>query len=288
MSSERKIKGGWKVRERSLAEYDAALHTVLARVECGQLTGKHGNVTAMSVKGAKNFTGTRSADEYASMLRYGWPDGVSGMAEALDGITSDQAERLEFVRNVAGAFPIVPAHIAGSPLSMLMPTQQRSDQVRGLTLVINGSYPCMVDSSTALEYARSVMRLVAWLQAERLDAAIYIASAMRLEQTHAVYITPIRSLGSVYQPERIAAACHTSFLRRAWFAMLELEYVDQGLAGASACRECYGYPQTLTTEMLRNILPDAESVILMPAVGSHDPTRAVQEAINVRLGRSLK
>jgi len=235
-----------------------------------------------SVSGSESFTETKSADEYLSMLRDGWQEGIEGVEE-LDGLSTDRAEKICFERSPGGAFPVVPAYLAGAPDSMLRPVPQQADSVRGLTLVIDSSFNCMVNAKDCKEYAHSVMRLLAWLQAEQIETAVYSVITIADGSMRMLYAVPIREAGDIMQPERIAAVVHPSFLRRAWFAQVEREYHEHQLPGTGMCTGGYGYPQTATTEELKQALPDSYSVILLPKVGDGDPEKAVRETITLKL-----
>jgi hypothetical protein len=239
------------------------------------------------MQGSRDFCGTASLEEYRDMLTNGWQHGVEGV-EGLDGLASDASERLAFVRNVGGAFPIVPAHIAGMPNSMLSPTIQKADSVRGLTLVIDTCFNAGVNAETVLSYARTVMRMVAWLMAEQIDVAVYAVVPIMLGQSRSkrvMYVTPIREAGQVLQPERVAAILHPSWLRRAWFSMLEHDYHERGISDAAPCKGGYGSVTHANAEEMRAAIPEAYSVILLPKIGQHDPEQAIREAVNLKLKR---
>lgn len=232
-----------------------------------------------------DFTGTENIDEYISMLRDGWEHGVKDMQE-LAGLTSDAAERLMFQRAPGGAFPIVPAHLANDPNAMLMPAQDVSENTRGLTLVIDSSFNCGVSSGTILNYAKGIMRLVAWLQAERIECNIYSILPVRMMDKRVIYTVPIREAGQVFQPERIAAVLHPSWLRRAAFALLEYEFHhDDGetFPECSVCRTGYGRSTHANADELRAALPEAYSVVMLPKPGDGDPKKAVEEVTNLKI-----
>ncbi len=157
------------------------------------------------------------------------------------------------------------------------------DNVRSVTLIVDSSFNSGVSSETALEYARSAMRLVAWLAAEQIDAAVYMSVSVALRGTRALYLVPVRQCGDVLMPERLAALIHPAFLRRAWFALLETELHDHKLKGAECAGGGYGSARNASADEVRQALPDAQSVIMLPKVGSGDPQAAVEEALSVKL-----
>jgi len=235
-----------------------------------------------SCKKATEWQGDVTNSGYEKMLAEGWRHGVEGVEE-LDGLASDASERLTFERNVGGAFANVPAFLHGAPDAMLMPARRRNENMRGLTLVLDASFSAGVAGDTVLEYAQSVMKLVAWLEAERIETAVYVTIAMYMESDKYIYVTPIREAGMTMQPERIAAILHPAFLRRAWFSLLEQEHVLHHLPGARESRFCYGHVTHADVEEMQACLPESYSVIMLPKPGRGDPVKAVHESINLKL-----
>src|SRR5690606_13262621 len=219
------------VRRRTLDDYARTLD--LAIRYKGILPGARGKA---STGNGKQFAGT-DPDEYRDMLRDGWPEGIEG-AEGLDGLVSDRLERFQLQRNVAGSFANVPAHLAGHPAAMYEMRVSQSEK-RGLTLVVDLSFNCLVTQETVKAYARTVMRLVAWLQAQQIETAVYGTVTVGMNGETYVYPVTIREHGQVLQPERIAAILHPSFLRRAWFSMVEYD-AHRGCRAAQDATDC-GY-----------------------------------------------
>jgi len=262
-------RGGVIVRHRTVADYAYGM------VEGERINPRSGL--------SQEFCATRNAAEYNDMLTNGWPDAVEGV-EGLDGLTSDEAPRPGFVRDVGGSFPIVPAYLAGHPASMLACRALPSETVRGLTLVIDGCYNGGIDTDKVLNYARCCMRLVAWLQAEQIDTSIYVVNASRLAGPGTyLYVTPVHESGQIPQPERIAAILHPSFLRRAWHQMLN--YEDSVLHLPGSCSGA-GHPTSANAAELRDVLPEAFSIVMLPHVGTGNPDAAIKEAINLKLRRT--
>lgn len=265
------------LRYRTVAQIEAAIDWAMT------YKGRDLSSCKISADGS-NWAGTATMQQYRDMLRDGWPEGL-GDSEGLEGLSTDAAERLSFKRSVGGAFPIVPAYLSGAPDAMLMPYTAPMDSVRGLTLVCDGSFSAYTASDTALKYAQSVMRLVAWLQAEQIDTSVYMTITVTANGRRLIYLVPIHETGQILQPERIAAMVHPSFLRRAWFAMFEYEYHVLGDASCRSCTSGFGQAATTTSEELRQALPEAFSAIVLPKVGRGDPMKAVQESTTFKLRR---
>lgn len=260
------------VRHRTLRQWEQALDLAAER------KWRDG-----STRGDRKFTGTASAEEYARMLREGWPECLQD-AEGLGGMSTDAAERLQFERSPGGVFPVVPAALAGAPDAMLAVRPLPADNVRAVTLIFDTSYNCYVNVDTVLEYAQQIMRLIAWLSANRIDTAVYSVMCAQQGDVRNIYLTPIKRSDDVLQPERIATTLHPSFLRRAWFAMVEHEYHDyDDKPGARYCKRGYGYAVDVQAHELRQLLPDAQSVVLMPKPGRGDPEKALYEALSLKL-----
>jgi len=279
MLPDKKIKRGTRdysvIRERTLDEIVSCLDWAIAQK--ADETAWHGTSTK---KGG--WSGTDTVEQYRDMLRDGWPEGIQE-AEGLDGLSTDRAERLTFVRNVGGVFPVVPAYLAGAPDAMLDVRPQPVDNTRAVTLVVDSSFNCNVTSETALQYAQKVMRVVAWLSAEGIDCAVKMIVPVQLSRTRAIYIVPVRECGDVMQAERLAAIIHPAFLRRAWFALLEYEHEVLELPGARSARGGYGSSNNASADELKQAMPDAASIVMLPKVGSGDPEKAVQEALSIKL-----
>ncbi len=232
----------------------------------------------------KDWTGCDTNEEFRDLLIKGWPESVRGV-EGLDGLTSDQTESLTFCPDVGGAFPNVPAFLSSDPMAMYAVRPQVQDRVRGLTLVIDGCYSAIVNMQDVMTYAHTVMRLMAWLSAERIEVGVYIVNCCLLSGPSLyLYVTEVHRQGDVIQPERVAACLHPSFLRRAWHNMLVYEDCMLGLPGACAGS---GQPRTATAVQLRHCLPDADSIVMLPRVGSGNPEKAIKEAINLKLRKGV-
>jgi hypothetical protein len=265
------------VRWRSLRDFEAVLKW--ARKSKAKTSRRH-----ESCKPATDWHGNVSNARYEQMLKNGWPEGVDGVQE-LDGLATDAAERIAFQRDVGGAFPIVPAYLSGAPDSMLRPHPDVNENQRGLTLVIDSSFHCGIGGDTVLKYAQTVMQLIAWLEAERIETAVYVVHTAIYRSERVMHVTPIREAGQILQPERLAALVHPAFLRRAQFAMLEYDCYEFGHHGGTVPIG-YGTPSHTSIAEMQAILPEAYSVIMLPKVGQGDPAKAVEESINLKLRRA--
>jgi hypothetical protein len=127
------------------------------------------------------------------------------------------------------------------------------------------------------------MKLVAWLSAEQIETSVYVVIPIHAKGTRYIYTTPIRQAGDVIQPERIAAILHPSFLRRAWFSMVEHEHYDKQLAGTQICLGGYGQVRECTADEMQSCLPESYSVIMLPKIGTSNPEKAIQESVTLKL-----
>ena len=226
------------------------------------------------------WNGTDTPQEYIDMLRDGWDAGVEGV-EGLDGLSSDAMTQLAWTHEVAGAVPVIPRCISGHPQRMLRPIQAAQSK-RGLTLIIDGTYNGSVEPDTVLEYAQTVMRLLAWLAAERIETAVYAAGTTSQRRKRYTYLVQVRASGDVMQPERIATILHPAYLRRAMFAQREREKNQYKMA-TSIAGSNYGSSQTTNPKHIARMVDECYSVVMLPKVGCGDPTKAVHEALNFKL-----
>jgi hypothetical protein len=218
------------------------------------------------------------------MLRDGWPEGIQGVSE-LAGLATDESERHEIYRDVAGFHPDVPSTIAGTPCDMFAMRRTTSASKRSVTLVNDASYNAGVTAETAQRHAIEVMKLVSHLVAEGIDCEVYNVQSIQMRKLHTVYVTPVRTLGSPIMPERIASLLHPSFLRRSWFAMAELEK-DKGMKGSEdVVPSSYGRAMRLEPALIKAVLPDAVSVVIMPKPGDGATAETLYNTVNLKLQR---
>ena len=269
-------------RYRTIDNLASALKASIADEESGKRERKLSSAKLDSRDDP--WCGTETPEEYVTMLREGWAHGVTGV-EGLEGLSTDEAEDMTFQHSVCGTYLDCGAYQNGDPECMLEFLPEPSDAVRGLTLVIDSCFAGSVRAGDILDYARSVMQLVAWLQAQHVETSIYAVVPILMGRKRLIYIIPIRETGDILMPERVAAILHPAFLRRGWFAMVEQEYYKHGMQECRVCQAGMGNVTHATADELRQVLPEAYSVIMLPKVGSGDPMRAVKESITLKLRR---
>ena len=114
---------------------------------------------------------------------------------------------------------------------------------------------------------------------------MYIVNCSSLQgPSRYLYVTEVHRQGDVIQPERVAVCLHPSFLRRAWHNMLDYEATKLNLPGSVAGQ---GQPRTASSVMLRKCLPEADSIVMLPRVGSGNPEKAIKEVINLKLRKGV-
>jgi hypothetical protein len=270
----------WTVRFRSIEQYAMTLDRSIE-----DHSEKNYHASKADREMGKNWFGTSSIEEYRDMLRDGWPTGVKD-TEGLDGLCTDLIDRFSLVPSVAGAFANVPAFLAGHPQSMYQLRTSQSEK-RGVSLVIDSCFSGGLRGETILNYAKSIMRLIAWLQTQQIETSVYVTVPIVFQSKRFIYLTPVREAGQILQPERIAACLHPSWLRRAWFSMVEYEaQVDNCQYSKSGVKSrSYGSVIYNDAEILRQVLPEAFAVILLPKPGEGNPENAVKETLNLKLRR---
>lgn len=222
------------------------------------------------------------------LLGRGWDEAVSS-CEGLDGLTSDSDYRPQLVRSVAGAFPIVPVYLQGDPQCIYDVRQEKSDAKRALTLIIDMGYSAAVKAAEAMRHAQAIMRVVAWMQAEQIacevisaDATLFIGNS---EGKACIDYTlyRVKRADMPYAPERIASALHPGWLRRVSFSLVE-HHAKAGILPKDAPGN-YGRSQQLDLRLLAKAIPDAESIVVTPKVGTVNPEQALKHVINLKLKR---
>ena len=279
-SADYKVKAGdhtWTVRERTMDDYLTALQAMDA-VPVEDRPRWHNSTQ----EDYRNWHCTPDAATFIQMLRTGWIESVDHV-EGLDGLSVNRTEQRAFVHACGGAFASVPRHLAGHPEAMLNLVRTPSDSIHGLTLILHGSFGARVNGDTCLEYARAVMRGLAWLQAEQIETAVYLVRPIELDSLSVAYVCPVRQSGQITDPERIGVCLHPSMLRRAGFAMLEHEYTMADLPGTHKATGSQGSPLDMPLDLLRQILPETYAIVSLPKVGDGDPQKAIQEAVNLKL-----
>lgn len=266
------------VHEYTVSDYESALDWARER-----------ETKLSSVKDATDWHGGEefTADRYAEMLRHGWKEGLTD-AQKLDGLCSDESERLTFAPGVGGAFANIPRYLSGHPEAMYNPVRRNVEHARSVTLVIDVSFHAGITGKTCLDYAQTVMALIAWLAAEQIDTAVYLVNRSILKGRSVIYTTCARAMGDVLQPERIATFVHPCWHRRAWFALLEYEadvrkynYAIEAVHNWGG----YGTPDQVPEGLLPKLFPDTQAVIALPKPGYGDPTKTVETALNLKFKR---
>lgn len=237
-----------------------------------------------SLSTGAGFHGTETAGDYLTMLSTGWRDGLRN-AKGLDGLCSDSGVQIDLVKHVAGQFPIVPSYLAGVPDCMLSVERRTNEQRRSVTLIVDAAFNCTTSVKDCITYAQQVMALSAWLTEQQIACEIHAVIAVQQNGQRTIYTVPVRHFSTVLAPERVAAICHPSLLRRGYFALVECErihrrdeYPNSVCAGAG-----YGSAQTASADELRQIFPDAGSVILLPKPGYGNPESAVENSLNLKI-----
>lgn len=233
------------------------------------------------------WSGNVTRGETIDLLRCGLNEREQG-TEGLDGLVSDSAPSWIIRPNVAGAFPNVPAYLAGHPESMLALMRQSTDKARKLTLVYSCGYKALVRPKQVHAYRHAVNRLVHWLSANRIACDVFAVDANYLSDGYrAYYIWHVQSADSPLQPERVSMTLHPAFMRRAWFDLLAMEYALYNLPGSASCRGGYGRAIEPRLDILKQALKDYDinSLVLLPHISSvDDPDTAIRKSINLKLG----
>ena len=157
--------------------------------------------------------------EAVRMARYGWPEGVAAVRDAmpLDGGVEPIAA---WDLGPVGSFVCMPAFLSGSPVSMFERIEIEGAR-RRIALVTNICCMWQITAAERIEYAAAVAQVVADLTAGGVDVAIYAMQVNSWAKQRFSSAVAIREFGEPFDLTRIAFSAHPAFHRRIGFAWRE-------------------------------------------------------------------
>ncbi len=173
------------------------------------------------------FSQTGSLQDAVDLVRNGWPEGTQKL---IDGLEAFDAGRMvspvpTIEWDVAGECPDVAAYCAGIPEHMATQEFETEQSSPLVSISVNGAAAWRIDSSRIIRYGVMIASHVrALLQAgysPRLDWCCALNGNGRKNYLMTV---PLLERGETVDIDRIAfAIAHPSMLRRAMFAVAEIE-----------------------------------------------------------------
>ena len=167
-----------------------------------------------------SWSGAESWEQAHDLLKNGDADSMGKVNEYFVKYTK-QATAPRFRAAVAGAVPIVPAYLAGSPKSMLA-RQQAKTRAKVLTVVYN---VCADSGQDANELARTGAKFLAAVNAIEKSGCrlnIYIAVCAEEDKEKVTFAVRVKTDGQRLNLMQIAyPLVNPSFLRRHYFKVIE-------------------------------------------------------------------
>lgn len=233
-----------------------------------------------STKREPEFTLGVSLADAVRMAREGWPEGAKVLSDALDSLPPENDFRPDWAGDVAGAFPCVPALVAGDPECMWNLSGARG--YRQCALIVPLSYSEVVDAEKVSLYAQAVAAIARSIEAAGVDVAIYSLHhatgehGMGKSGAHAVIV---RQYGEPLDLAKVAFAFHSAFLRRLSWGWRERS-ADAVRLGLSA--NGYGSPAAVTPDLVREVCGDVGQNIILPSVNAlflHGRTNTLEQVL---------
>jgi len=233
----------------------------------GVLSGKRtsGSNTESTSTESGGFSGCNSFQDALRMATEGWQDGAAAMSKSLDALPPALEVLPDWQLDVGGAFPCVPALVAGEPECVW----RMNDNIRAtrrLTLIVPHSYNCMVAATSAQQYAKGVAALVRSMEGSGIDVQVVAFNTNRSasDRTGAnyCYAVTVREFGEPLDLAKVAFAFHSAMLRRIGFAWRECTKAALPIGSGN-----YGYTQPNTLANVHAVCgEDIGAVCMLPGV----------------------
>lgn len=166
------------------------------------------------------FAGTSSYAAAEQLLDYGCPDIAERLAKAVC-----KAKKIElknsFIRQQAGFVPVVASWLCGDPQSMLAVKRQRR-QARVIDAYISCSYNCSVSAEAIVKAQSRALSMVRGLEESGLRVNLWVFNVVEGSSREFAFYLRIKKAEEKLNILKLSyPLCHSSFLRRHFFALME-------------------------------------------------------------------
>ncbi|MGE3279723.1 MAG: hypothetical protein AB7H90_03305 [Alphaproteobacteria bacterium] len=174
-------------------------------------------ITSVDIK----HYGTRTFDEAMELARYGWVEGRNHLFDAMANIRPTFPKRMDRF-DVAGAYPFVPRHVAGDPMSMVMPG--RGAIASRPVIHVNYIGGAIADVSGRAFINRGAA-LLSYIDAlENMGYSVELTVSRRTKSKDGTYtfeaVIPLKSAGQALDIHRCAfALAHPAMHRRLYWSI---------------------------------------------------------------------
>ena len=193
------------------------------------------------------WSGTDTYAEALTLASHGWPEGTARIQRALDTLTFKTAHQrgqgTGWAMDVAGAFPCVPAYLAGDCEYMHAPDMD-SQQAPTRRVLVSGMHAAMFTVEQVENYGLAVLALVDSMeQAGESIELVWHYTARNLERKpdgghravtgwSSLQVT-LKRAGEHFELDRLAfALAHPSMSRRLGFSVIEQRPELRGFSDA--------------------------------------------------------
>lgn len=180
--------------------------------------------TKQSEDGNYKFRGTRTYQEAQDLARFGWPEGRQNMDTALREAARNvtlQAPPSRWL-DVGGAYPLVPAAIAGDPLNMVNIGEEQRAQRPVIRFLVSLSISGGIDKESIITRGAAILSWIDALENAGFRCEVSACLGARFYNGTAETTFVLKRAQEPLDIDRMAyALVHPSMLRRHLFAFLE-------------------------------------------------------------------
>jgi hypothetical protein len=198
------------------------------------------------------------------MARTGWLDGLSRLEKTLaSGDTATRLARQEWILDMIGSRPCVPAYLAGTPATMWRAIKRPTGR-RLVNLRIFNCMACSVTGEQIAAYGAGLVTAIDAIEDTGIQVELLATHLVTQRSSNAVsqIDVVVKTAGQQLDKDRLMfAVAHPACLRRLTFAVMES---DTRLDGRSWVRDAYGNPKE-KAYFERNFPPDDYVNITNPA-----------------------
>lgn len=183
-----------------------------------------------SVSNDYDFTGTRTVEEAIDLARNGWAEGLAKMKLALESVSASSSAlgvAPSYSLDVCGAFPLVPAALAGDPLNMWNPAPINERARPILRIATSTALSSSYGVHEVFNYGAALVAVVDALEAAGFSVELMTCRCnMASNSGHAgkrlTITTKIKGAGEPLDLERLAFCLGSaSYNRRLHFGVVE-------------------------------------------------------------------
>lgn len=192
-----------------------------------------------------NFTGTYSWEDALKLARNGWKEGRSKLLSQLDAARFVQigatvrAETLD----VAGAYPLVPAAVAGDPMCMFAPGLEHAKTRPIFRFLVSFSVAAAVGKEAIINRGAAILSWIDRLENEGARCEVVFVGTTHMNDNkhqktrrYTLSFTAKRADEPLEIDRMAFIIAHPSMVRRLFFVCCELHHDIEYFGGG------YGYP----------------------------------------------